>query len=75
MSSDSDDSDDQGQSVIYDSIGEDQISIIDSTNDTDNNDTLLPQIDLEASYPKFYLPGINTDKPGDVLENEFLIGN
>ena len=27
---------------------------------------------VEAVYPKFYKVGINSDKPGDVLESEFL---
>ena len=74
LSSDSDDSDVYGHSVkevdLYNSSNEDRISIIDPT--TDNNDTSLPQINLETSYPEFYLPSISADKHGDVLENEFL---
>ena len=49
-----------------------KVKLFDSTPDTDNSDTLQPQINLEASYPDFYLPSINTDKPGDVLKNGFL---
>ena len=73
LSSDSDDSDAHGHSVkqvyLYNSFIEDHISIIDPTTDTDNDDTLLSQINLEASHPEFYLSGINTDKPGEVIEN------
>ena len=36
------------------------------------NETELADVMVEAVYPEFYKLGINSDKPGDVLESEFL---
>jgi hypothetical protein len=75
LSSHSDDSDGNVNSVnqfdLSNSSDEDRSDVINSTADTDINTTLLPRINLEASYPDCYFPGINTDKPGEVLEQEF----
>ena len=76
LSSQSDDSDgnvnSDNQFDLSNSSDEDRGNVINSTAETDISNSLLPQINLEASIPDFYLPGINTDKPGEVLEQEFL---
>ena len=79
LSSDSNDSDTHSHSVedvdFYNSFAEDHISDIDPTTDIDNNDTLLPQINSEASYPKKIFPSIKSDRPGNVFEYQILKEN
>ena len=36
------------------------------------NEQVLPDIVVKAVYPEFYELGINSDKPGDIIESEFL---